>query len=40
MKHGQRIPALAMKDSVMKQSVPDPFAWYVLIARDVARKIE
>jgi tetratricopeptide (TPR) repeat protein len=39
-KHGQRIDALALRDSVMKTHVPDPFAWYVLIARDAARKIE
>jgi hypothetical protein len=40
IKHGQRVEALAMRDSVMKQQVADPFAWTVLIARDVARKIE
>jgi hypothetical protein len=40
MKHGQRIPALAMRDSVLKHQVTDPFAWTVLIARDAARKIE
>ncbi|HEY2376669.1 MAG TPA: tetratricopeptide repeat protein [Gemmatimonadaceae bacterium] len=39
-KHGQRVDALAIKDSVLKQHVPDPFAWSVLIARDVARKIQ
>ena len=39
-KHGQRTDALALRDSVLKQKVPDPFAWYVLIARDAARKIE
>jgi tetratricopeptide (TPR) repeat protein len=39
-KHGQRVEALAIRDSVMKVRVPDPFAWYVLIARDAARKIE
>jgi len=39
-KHGQRVDALALRDSVLKQKVPDPFAWYVLIARDAARKIE
>ena len=39
-KHGQRVDALAMRDSVLKQSVPDPFAWTVLIARDAARKIQ
>ena len=39
-KHGQRVDALARRDSVLKQQVPDPFAWYVLIARDAARKIE
>ena len=40
MKHGQRIPGLAMRDSVLKAQVTDPFAWTVLIARDAARKIE
>jgi hypothetical protein len=40
MKHGQRVDALAMRDSVLKQQVQDPFAWTVLIARDAARKIE
>ena len=40
MKHGQRNPALAMRDSVLKARVADPFAWTVLIARDAARKIE
>jgi tetratricopeptide (TPR) repeat protein len=40
IKHGQRVDALAIKDSVMKQQVPDPFAWTVLIARDAARKIQ
>jgi hypothetical protein len=40
MKHGQRIDALAMRDSVLKHQVTDPFAWTVLIARDAARKIE
>jgi len=39
-KHGQRVDALALRDSVLKQQVPDPFAWYVLIARDAVRKIE
>jgi hypothetical protein len=39
-KHGQRVDALALKDSVLKSQVPDPFAWYVLIARDAARKIQ
>lgn len=39
-KHGQRVEALAMRDSVLTQSVPDPFAWTVLIARDAARKIQ
>jgi tetratricopeptide (TPR) repeat protein len=39
-KHGQRVEALAMRDSVLKASVTDPFAWTVLIARDAARKIE
>jgi len=39
-KHGQRVDALALKDSVLKAQVPDPFAWYVLIARDAARKIQ
>jgi len=39
-KHGQRVDALAMRDSVLKGSVADPFACTVLIARDVARKIE
>ena len=40
LKHGQRIDALALKDSVLKTQVADPFAWYVFIARDAARKIE
>jgi len=40
MKHGQRIPGLAMRDSVLKAQATDPFAWTVLIARDAARKIE
>ena len=40
IKHGQRVDALAMRDSVLKQQVADPFAWTVLIARDAARKIE
>lgn len=40
MKHGQRPEGLALRDAVLKQSVPDPFAWTVLIARDAARKIE
>jgi tetratricopeptide (TPR) repeat protein len=40
MKHGQRVDALATRDSVLKQQVRDPFAWTVLIARDAARKIE
>lgn len=39
-KHGQRISAMAIRDSVMRQPVADPFAWSVLIARDVARKIQ
>jgi tetratricopeptide (TPR) repeat protein len=40
IKHGQRLDALAMRDSVLKHQVADPFAWTVLIARDAARKIE
>jgi tetratricopeptide (TPR) repeat protein len=40
MKHGQRVDALAIRDSVLKQQAPDPFAWTVLIARDAARKIQ
>ena len=40
VKHGQRVDALAMRDSVLKFQVADPFAWTVLIARDAARKIE
>jgi Tfp pilus assembly protein PilF len=40
IKHGQRVEALALRDSVLKAKVPDPFAWYVLIARDAARRIE
>lgn len=40
IKHGQRVDALAMRDSVLKHQVNDPFAWTVLIARDAARKIE
>jgi tetratricopeptide (TPR) repeat protein len=40
IKHGQRVDALAMRDSVLKRQVTDPFAWTVLIARDAARKIE
>jgi Tfp pilus assembly protein PilF len=39
-KHGERVSAMAIKDSVMRQPVADPFAWSVLIARDLARKIE
>jgi tetratricopeptide (TPR) repeat protein len=39
-KHGQRVDALAMRDSVLKHQVADPFAWTVLIARDAARKID
>ncbi|HEX4469962.1 MAG TPA: hypothetical protein VH080_10520, partial [Gemmatimonadaceae bacterium] len=39
-KHGQRVTAMAIKDSVMRQPVTDPFAWSVLIARDAARKIQ
>ena len=40
IKHGQRVDALVMRDSVLKQQVADPFAWTVLIARDAARKIQ
>lgn len=40
IKHGNRVDALAMRDSVLKKQVADPFAWTVLIARDAARKIE
>lgn len=40
IKHGQRVDALAMRDSVLKHQAADPFAWTVLIARDAARKIE
>ena len=40
MKHGQRTEALALRDSVLKQPVPDPYASPMLIARDAARKIE
>lgn len=40
IKHGQRVDALAMRDSVLKYQVADPFAWTVFIARDAARKIE
>jgi tetratricopeptide (TPR) repeat protein len=40
MKHGQRSDALALRDSVLKLAAPDPYASQVLIARDVARKIE
>lgn len=39
-KHGQRVDAMAIRDSVMRQPVADPFAWSVLIARDLARKIQ
>lgn len=39
-KHGQRVDALAIRDSVLKRQVADPFAWTVLIARDASRKIE
>ena len=39
-KHGDRIAAIAIRDSVMRQPVVDPFAWSVLIARDAARKIQ
>jgi Tfp pilus assembly protein PilF len=38
-KHGDRASATAIKDSVMRQPVPNPYAWSVLIARDAARKI-
>jgi tetratricopeptide (TPR) repeat protein len=40
IKHGQRVDAMAIRDSVLKQQVKDPFAWTVLIARDAARKIQ
>lgn len=40
MKHGQRPDALVVRDSVLKEPVPDPFSWTTLIARDAARKIE
>jgi hypothetical protein len=40
IKHGERVPAMAVRDSVLKTPVADPFAWTVLIARDAARKIE
>jgi tetratricopeptide (TPR) repeat protein len=40
LKHGQRPQALMLKDSVLKQPMPDPFSWTMLIARDAARKIE
>ena len=40
IKHGNRVDALAMRDSVLKHQPGDPFAWTVLIARDAARKIE
>lgn len=39
-KHGERVSAMAIRDSVMRQPVPNPFAWSVLIARDAARKIQ
>ena len=39
-KHGQRPEGLALRDAVLKQANPDPFAWTTLIARDAARKIE
>lgn len=39
-KHGDRVGAIAIRDSVMRQPVPNPFAWSVLIARDAARKIQ
>jgi tetratricopeptide (TPR) repeat protein len=39
-KHGQRVPGLALRDSVLQQPDPDPFSWTTLIARDAARKIE
>ena len=39
-KRGERVAAMAIRDSVMQQPVADPFAWSVLIARDAARKIQ
>ena len=38
-KHGELATAIAIRDSVLKQPVPDPFAWNVLVARDIARKV-
>ena len=38
-KRGQIAQALALRDSVLKEPMPDPFAWSMLIARDAARKI-
>ena len=38
-KHGRTAEAAAIRDSVLKQPMPDPFAWTMIIARDAARKI-
>ena len=38
-KRGQKVQAIALRDSVLKQPMPDPFAWPMIIVRDAARKI-
>jgi tetratricopeptide (TPR) repeat protein len=38
-KRGERVSALALRDSVLKEPVPDPFAWSMIIVRAAARKI-
>ena len=38
-KRGRRAEASALRDSVLSQPMPDPFAWDMLIARDIARRI-
>jgi len=40
MKQGQRVGALALRDSVMNLQVSNPFSWYVFIARDAVRRIQ
>lgn len=39
-KRGERVTAMAIRDSVMQTPVSDPFSWSVLIARDAARKVQ
>ena len=38
-KHGQKAEALALRDSVLRQPMADPFSWRMLIVRDAARAI-